>query len=67
MTSENTDLFSLQRLVHFCTIRPTIRIAVNTLRIFVMYTLSQNYLNVWLTDAKIVATIRKNCKDIKLV
>ena len=32
-----------------------------------MYTLSCNCLNTLLTAAKIIATIRKNCKDIKLI
>ena len=32
-----------------------------------MSTLSYNCLNAWLTAAKIVATIRKNCRDTKLI
>ena len=67
MTWKNRDLFSSKRLLNICTIRPTIQIAVNTLRLIVMYTLSYNCLKCLVNRSKIAATIWKNCKNIILV
>ena len=67
MTWKNRDLFSSKRLLNTCTLRPTIQIAVNTLRLIVMYTLSYNCLKFLVNRSKIAATIWKNCKNIILV